>query len=87
VGRFVGLIFLTLVDSLFSHLRGQESGCRDDLFSHLEIRSEVVDSLASFHTCVDRSEAAFLCIGSIKVSTVGRHVRISDACRGQASRG
>jgi hypothetical protein len=46
-----------------------------------------VDLLASFHTCVDRSEAAFLCIGSIRVSTVGRHVSISDACGGQASRG
>jgi hypothetical protein len=75
------------VDSLFSHLRRQERGCKDDLFSHLEIRSEVVDLLASFHTCVDRSEAAFLCIGSIRVSTVGRHVSVSDACGGQASRG
>jgi hypothetical protein len=46
-----------------------------------------VDLLASFHTCVDRSEAAFLCIGSIRVSTIGRHVSISDACGGQASRG
>jgi hypothetical protein len=46
-----------------------------------------VDSLASFHTCVDRSEAALLCIGSIRVSTVGRHVSVSDACGGQASRG
>jgi hypothetical protein len=44
-----------------------------------------VDSLASFHTCVDRSEATFLCIGSIRVSVVGRHVSISDACGGQAS--
>jgi hypothetical protein len=59
----------------------------DDLFSHLLIRSEVVDSLASFHTRVDRSEAAFLCIGSIIVSTVGKHVSISDSCGGQASRG
>ena len=57
----------------------------DDLFSHLLTRSEVVDSLASFHTCVDRSEATFLCIGSIRVSAVGRHVNISDACGGQAS--
>ena len=30
-----------------------------DLFSHLLTRSEVVVSLASFHTCVDRSEATF----------------------------
>jgi hypothetical protein len=59
----------------------------EDLFSHLLIRSEVVDSLASFHPCFDRSEAEFLCIGSIKVSVVGRHVSISDACGGQASRG
>jgi hypothetical protein len=59
----------------------------DDLLSHLEIRSEVVDSLASFHTCVDRSEATFLCIGSIRVSAIGRHVSILDACGGQASRG
>jgi hypothetical protein len=44
-----------------------------------------VDSLASFHTCVDRSEAAFHCIGSIGVSTVGRHINISDVCGGQAS--
>jgi hypothetical protein len=43
----------------------------DDLFSHLLTRSEVVDSVAPFHTCVDRSEAAFLCIGSIKVNAVG----------------
>ena len=54
----------------------------DDLFSHLLTRSEVVDSLASFHTCVDKSEAVFLCIGSIRVSTVGRHVNISDVCGG-----
>jgi hypothetical protein len=42
----------------------------DNLFSHLLTRSEVVDSLASFHTCVDRSEGAFLCIVSIRVSVV-----------------
>jgi hypothetical protein len=59
----------------------------DDLFSHLLTRSEFVDLLASFHTCVDMSEAAFLCIGSIRVSTVGKHVSISDACGGQTSRG
>jgi hypothetical protein len=58
-----------------------------DLFSHLLIRSEVGVSLASFDTSVDRSEAMFLCIGSIRVSAVGRHVSISDACGGQASRG
>jgi hypothetical protein len=58
-----------------------------DLFSHLLTMSEVMDSLASFHTCVDMSETTFLCIGSIRVSAVGRHVSISDACGGQASRG
>jgi hypothetical protein len=41
-----------------------------DLFSHLLIRREVGVSLASFHTCVDMSEATFLCIGSIIVSIV-----------------
>ena len=54
-----------------------------DLFSHLLTRSEVKVFLASFHTCVDKSEASFLCIGSIRVSAVGRHVSISDACGGQ----
>jgi hypothetical protein len=46
-----------------------------------------VDLISFFHTCVDRSEATFLCIGSIRVSAVGRHVNISDVCGGQASRG
>ena len=41
-----------------------------DHFSHLLIRSEAGVSLAYFHTFVDRSEAAFLCIGSIRVSMV-----------------
>ena len=59
----------------------------DGLFSHLLTRSEVVDLLVSFHTCVDMSEATFLCIGSIRVSAVGRHVSISNACGGQASQG
>jgi hypothetical protein len=58
-----------------------------DVFSNLLIRSEVRVSLASFHTCVDRSEATFLCIWSIRVSAIDRHVSISDACGGQASRG
>jgi hypothetical protein len=39
-----------------------------------------VDSFASFHTCVDRSEATFLCIGSIRVSTVGRHEHSEMLC-------
>jgi hypothetical protein len=64
------------VENLFSHL------CGEDLFSHLDIRSEVMDLLASFHTCVDRSEATLLFIGRIRVSAVGRHVSISYLCGG-----
>jgi hypothetical protein len=49
----------------------------DDLFSHLLTRSEFVDSLASFHTYVDKSEAAFLCIGSIRVNVVGVNIMVA----------
>ena len=61
MGRFVGLIFDTCGQPLFTRVDRSEVVVYD-LFSHPLTRSEVGVSLAFFHTCVDRSEATFLCI-------------------------